>query len=134
MFFDVDLDVLPVGFGGIDFVYSSLCPEDSYRRDPTADAGDAEHCREEYCKQFPQNIDQKTKSNQQQTYDEKSCRKVSRCLRNCVRVKTKAHVSYLVVRKERKAGPDKGTRSVQSSNTFRRQEVRAAFPSFRESH
>ena len=98
MFFDVDLHVLSVGLCRIDPpVKSSLGQEDFDGGNSTADAGDAKHCREEYCKQVPQDIDEKAESDEQQPYDEESGREVSGGLRNRVCVEPKAHIFFQVL-------------------------------------
>jgi len=84
MFFNVDLHVVSVWFALIYLVQFSLEQENLKGRDATADAGDAEHHREEYCKQVPQHIDKKSESDEQQPYNEKSGCEVSGGLRNCV--------------------------------------------------
>lgn len=101
MFLGVDLYVISVGFFRIDpLIQSSLHQEYLDGGNPTADAGDDERCREEHREQLPQDIDKKSKPDEQQTDDEKSGCEVSGGLRNCVCVKAKTHfrISSVVCR------------------------------------
>ena len=101
MFLGVDLYVISVGFFRIDLsIQSSLHQEYLDGGNPTTDAGDDEHCREEYREQLPQDIDKKSESDEQHPNDEKSGCEVSGGLRNCVCVKAKTHfrISSVVCR------------------------------------
>jgi hypothetical protein len=96
MFLNVNPDVFSVGFRRIDPpVQSSLEQEDLEGGNPTTDAGNEKHYRGEYCKQVPQDIDKKAKSDEQQPYDEKSGCEVSGGLRNGVGIEAKIHFSIL---------------------------------------
>jgi hypothetical protein len=101
IFFDVDLDVISVGFFRIDPLSQMLLHQEYLDGgNPAADAGDNEHCRKEYREQLPQDIDKKSESDEQHSDDEKSGREVSGGLRNCVCVKAKTHfrISSVVCR------------------------------------
>ena len=64
MLFDMDAYVVSVWFALIYLVQFSLEQEDLKGGNSTANAGDAEHHREEYCKQVPQDIDEKSESDE----------------------------------------------------------------------
>ncbi len=93
----MDAYVISVWFALIYLVQFSLEQENLKGRDATADAGDAEHRREENCKQVPQDVDKKPESDEQQPYNEKSGCEVSGGLGNCVCVKAKTHIFFQIL-------------------------------------
>ena len=89
----MNLDVFSIvlRIAGINFVQFSLCPKDFHGGNPAADAGNEKYYGGEYREQIPQDIDQESKSDQQQPRDEKAGCEVSRRLGNRIRIKTKTH-------------------------------------------
>jgi len=102
--FDVDSDVLSVWLVGVGLVYSSLHQEDFDGGNSATDAGDAEHCCKEHCKQIPQDIDEKSESDEHQTDDEYPGCEVSGGLRYRVAVEAETHLQTSIVKE--KAGPE----------------------------